>query len=299
MSSHNRTSILLLSLALFILGASFFWPQLWQLSQNKNAIARVTQIRGQAEKVSIHKAGPETIKKNSIVQNLETIIVGNNSDLTVRFYDGAEIKILSGSLINFSGKPKNPQLNIKKGKLEVISINTTEKLWISENGRTLKAQNYKATHTQDQTLEINPEIKHSDIQTADPSFGGIEGGGIGGKIANATLDVGANKSSSLKNDEQNQIRLMISDRLARQKIRIYRCYSQLLQKKPEAKGKLALHFTVTNLGKVEEAEMTSSQFTDENFHKCLVEVIKRTDFMPFKGNTMATLLPLKFEKTLQ
>lgn len=296
MKSHNRASLLLLTLALFILGTSFFWPRLWQITQNKNAVATVTQIRGQAEKVSIHKSGPEIIKKNSIIQNLETLIVGSNSDVIVKFQEGAEIKILPGSLIHFSGKPKNPQMNIKKGKLEIVSLSTNDKLWISENGRTLKAQNYKNTTTQDQTLEINPELTQGEIQTDSNAFNSIEGGGIGGKIAEATQEMGHLTPPPGKNDEQNQIRLMISDRLARQKTRIYRCYSQLIQKKPEAKGKLAVHFTVNNLGKVEDAEMTSSQFSDENFHKCLIEVVKRTDFLPFNGNTMATLLPLKFEK---
>lgn len=297
MSSHNRTSVILLVVALLVLGGSFFWPNIWQSIQNKNSLAIVTQIRGQAEKISIHNSAPELIKKNSVIQSLETLVVGSNSDLTVHFQEGAEVKLFPGSLVNFSGKPKNPQINIKKGKLEVVSISSQEKLWISQNGKTTKAQNYKAVESTDEALDINPLLNQTEVQTDINNLSSIEGGGtVPENITSAIANI---KKEPLQKDEQTQIRLMISDRLARQKTRIYRCYSQLLQKKPDAKGKLAVHFTVNNLGKVEEAEMASTQFAEDSFHKCLIEVVKRTSFLPFKGNTIATLVPLKFEKTKQ
>jgi hypothetical protein len=291
-------SIILLIFALLILGASFFWPQLWTIIQTKNSLAVVTQVRGQAEKISVHNSVPEKIKKNTVIQTLETLIVGNNSDLTVRFHEGAEVKLSPGSLVNFSGRAKNPQMNIKRGKLEIISISAQEKLWISQNGRTTKAQNYRTEEEpKGEALEINPVLNETEVQTDLNPISSIEGGG--GVPENITSAIANVKREPAKKEEQSQIRTMISDRLARQKTRIYRCYSQLLQKKPEAKGKLAVHFTVNSLGKVEDAEMASTQFEDENFHKCLIEVVKRTDFLPFKGSTMATLLPLKFEKTKQ
>jgi hypothetical protein len=288
-------SIILLLVAFLVFGTSFFWPKFWQSIQNKNALALITAIHGQAEKISIHSATPETIKKNTPIQSLETLIVGSNSDLIVKFHEGAEIKLFPDSMVIFSGKAKNPQMSIKKGKLEVLSISAQEKLWISQNGRTTKAQNYKATDNIDESLEINPILGQTDVQAETTnSFSSIEGGES--VPENVTSSIANIKKETKVNDEQSQIRLMISDRLARQKTRIYRCYSQLLQKSPEAKGKLAVHFTINNLGKVENAEMASTQFEDQNFHKCLLEVVKRTDFLPFKGSVMATLLPLKFEK---
>lgn len=297
MSSHNRTSIILLVVALLVLGTSFFWPHLWLKLQNKNILATVIQLHGQAEKISIHNTSPKIIKKNSTIQALESLIIGSNSTLTIRFQEGAEIKLLPGTLVNFSGKAKNPQMNIKKGKLEVVSISAHEKLWISQNGRTTKAQNYKAVDDNDEALEINPILNQTDIQADTNISTSIEGGETAPE--NITSAIANIKQEPKNNDEHSQIRLMISDRLARQKTRIYRCYSQLLQKQSDASGKLAVHFTVNNLGKVEDAEMASTQFKNDDFHKCLLNVVKRTNFLPFDGNTMATLLPLKFEKTKQ
>jgi hypothetical protein len=74
-----------------------------------------------------------------------------------------------------------------------------------------------------------------------------------------------------------------------------KCYSGLLQKDAQAKGEATLTFTVENSGKLSAVEVTSSNLQQDDFKKCLIEVMNRVEFRPFDGSPISTLFPLKFE----
>lgn len=307
MNHAFRTSILLLALSLFVITGSFFWPKLWQSFRERYALAQIINVKGQVQKFSFLKSDSQTISKGQGIQALEGLIIGKKSEATLKFFEGAEIKLPAGALVSFSGRTTNPQINIKKGNLEIIRINSKDKLWINQQGKNIRAQDYQAKLTPDQTLEINPDLQtlgaespvmglEGAVNSTTTTTAGTEAENTPAADQNNLKAAAEERKTELRQSEQGQIRLMISDRIARQKTRIYRCYSQLLQKEPEASGRMSVHFTVNKLGKVEDAELVSSQFKEESFHKCILQVLQRTDFLPFEGSTMATLLPLKFEK---
>jgi outer membrane biosynthesis protein TonB len=130
----------------------------------------------------------------------------------------------------------------------------------------------------------------------------LEGAASGNESSTPSLsltkDPLAPISTKQAGDFQAQIRGMIADRVGRQKNHLFRCYTTLIQKQKNASGKLDVHFTVNNLGKVEDPMIVKTEIMDKKFEKCLLQVIQRTDFQPFQGQKVSTFLPLRFEKNL-
>lgn len=87
----------------------------------------------------------------------------------------------------------------------------------------------------------------------------------------------------------------ISERLQLQSRYFFRCYSHLLENDPSQKGKVVVGFTIGSQGEVSFAQIASSDFDNDVFHRCLVDVVQRTPFPSFEGRPISTLFPIEFE----
>jgi hypothetical protein len=87
----------------------------------------------------------------------------------------------------------------------------------------------------------------------------------------------------------------ISGVMASHRSSFFKCYTQLLQKEPQAKGETTLSFTIDNSGKLMTYDMTSAKLQRPEFKKCLLDVMSRVTFRPFQGQPVSTLFPIKFE----
>jgi TonB family protein len=75
----------------------------------------------------------------------------------------------------------------------------------------------------------------------------------------------------------------------------FKCYGQLLQRKPLANGEVLISFTVERSGQTTKIEISKSSIEDKTFNNCLTEVVSRARFRSFFGSPVATVFPLKFE----
>ncbi len=87
----------------------------------------------------------------------------------------------------------------------------------------------------------------------------------------------------------------ITSVLRSQRQNFFKCYSQLLQKNPNTKGRVAISFTIVESGKISQSNLLQSNFQEESFHRCLMQVLTRISFHPYHGKPITTVFPLKFE----
>ncbi len=82
--------------------------------------------------------------------------------------------------------------------------------------------------------------------------------------------------------------------LAKQKA-FQECYENFLRKSPGSKGQVVLTFKLLNSGSVKETRVESANLEDQGLHQCLIDVVNRTQFKPFKGASFITRFPFNFE----
>ena len=99
-------------------------------------------------------------------------------------------------------------------------------------------------------------------------------------------------------DQQNKEQISqieIENILNTKKNDFFKCFGQLIQKKPLASGQVLISFTIEKGGNTSKVEVSKSEINDVSFNSCLIEVVSRTHFRAFSGGPIATVFPLKFE----
>lgn len=95
------------------------------------------------------------------------------------------------------------------------------------------------------------------------------------------------------NEQLNQVE--IESTLNSKKSDFFKCFGQLIQRNPQAAGAVLLSFTIERQGFASKVEISKTEINDASFKSCLVEVVSRTKFRPFNGNSITTVFPLRFE----
>jgi TonB family protein len=296
-----KTGILLLTSVCF-LALGLLWPQFMATVKGQDTLATIISTKGTAEWVSRHnlkRLGPQKSQPLRINDSLTT---GSDGEMVIRFKKGAEIRLLPSSFVTLIRKANATLLAVRRGEIEVIKEGQGRSVLISQGEQDQPLSEYRWRET-DQALWIDPKTLDT-IKTVETSVVPPEGSeNSTSKTIELSLppnptELLAKPSTQSPSDIQDQVRRMISDRLERQKNHLFRCYSQLVQKDKKAKGRLNIRFSVNNSGKVEDAFVTQSEIKDPPFQACLVQIIKRTDFQAFHGQTVSTFLPLRFERDL-
>lgn len=312
-------------------GLAFFWPKYFVSFKTKQAdvLATVFSSKGSNEWISKKSLSHQKPQKSLSIRMNESLATGTDGEIVVRFKRGAEIRLLPSSFVTIIRKSNSTLIALRKGEIEVIREGEPNSVLISQGGKDKPLQEYLVPSSYDSAMWIDTQsldtIKSvTTVTPTSPITVSLEGNGMAppssssSAIAATTQPTTTPSSSSsplsyakdplaalspkhVKNFE-GQIRSMISDRVSRQKNHLFRCYSSLIQKKQNNEtphGKIDLHFTVNNLGKVEDLMVLNTEIKDQKFQACLTQVIKRTDFQPFQGQKVSTLLPLRFDKDLE
>jgi hypothetical protein len=301
---HNQDMqrfLIVASLGSIALG--FYWPKLYFSAKNTISVATVLSNKGTTEWISRHHRRSSTPQKTTTLQMNESISTGTDGEMILRFKRGAEVRVLPSSFITLLRKANSTLIALRRGEIEVLQEGETNSVLVAHGGIDYSLRDYQP-EGQQETLWIDPQsldtIKTVDTET--PAATSLEGAASGNESSTPSLsltkDPLAPISTKQAGDFQAQIRGMIADRVGRQKNHLFRCYTTLIQKQKNASGKLDVHFTVNNLGKVEDPMIVKTEIMDKKFEKCLLQVIQRTDFQPFQGQKVSTFLPLRFEKNL-
>lgn len=215
-------------------------------------------------KATIYRGGTtkkENLTKRALIHNLDSIETQDTSEASIDFESAFRVRILAGSLVTFEKvSDENVVLIIKRGDVRVDNVGRENVLFIAKNGERLSAQNYAGSPLAETPVD-NP-------------------------VTTTTI----NAEQDLTNSEIEQV-------MTSNKNSFFKCYTQLLQKAPGSKGEVTLSFTIENSGKISVTEITamSLNFGNDDFKKCLIEVLKRIEFKKFKGPQIAAFFPLKFE----
>lgn len=227
------------------------------------SLARVERETGN---VFILKSSPfQKIKINKFEQayQFESVETDEIGEALLTFPNGYRVKLYEDSLIMLERREDKPldrfYIILKKGNLRVENFGPQENLWISRDGKNISANEYN---------------------TSDWVMSEVKAPSVDDKLHTETTGLTEEEISTVMTANKNYF---------------FKCYTQLLQNSPQAKGEVTLSFTIENSGKISVSDATSVNLNYPDFKKCLMEVVSRIEFKPFTGPPVSTLFPLKFE----
>tara|TARA_B100000029_G_C17261548_1_gene846490 strand:- start:81 stop:467 length:387 start_codon:yes stop_codon:yes gene_type:complete len=98
------------------------------------------------------------------------------------------------------------------------------------------------------------------------------------------LSLDISRSFSVAKVEVSPIQAITSNVVAVNLNQIRRCYEQLLQRSPNAKGEITVKFIVTKEGRVASASIKESSIKDSRMKSCITGKIRRWKFPKPIGN---------------
>lgn len=229
-------------------------------------LAKAQLMTGEATITRSGSLQREKIEGHPTLNQLDSVETTDLGEVRLDFESAFRVLLKENTLVTLEriGDQKgfHVVLIIKRGSIQVDNIGHEGDLFIAKNGERISADQYH-------------ESPLSKVAVEDPqqSLTPPNAPAVGGSLSEQEIQdvMGSHRTSFLK------------------------CYSQLLQKDPNAKGDATLTFTVENNGKVNGVEITSTSLKQEDFKKCLSEVMNRVEFRPFPGPPVSSLFPLKFE----
>ncbi len=247
--------------AFFIMSAfavSFFFRK------NPGSKSMIATAERELGKSFLFKAGftqRVPIEMTHTVEHLDSIETLETGEVRLSFLNGYVLQVQPNSLITVeSYAEKNETLvTLARGHLTVQANGRDPNFYVSKEGKKYLGS------------EFNSVEKEFEFPTAEsPALALAKG------------------QSELSEEEINTF-------LNRQRQSFFRCYTQLLQSQPEAKGTATLNFTIDPAGKVVDSQVHSTELSSPEFQKCLVEVLKRIEFRSFTGGNVSAVFPIRFE----
>lgn len=230
---------------------------------------RLAQIERETGKVFALRSGytqKENVTQRTPLYNLDSVETMETGEAIVAFESAFRVRLFNNTLVTLE-RSDDPQeirviLIVKRGEVRVETVGRDQELFIAKNGERISASVYN-----------NSQLARVPVQPPQP---------------NEAFSNPIPSNQGLSEEEINTV-------MSNHRSSFFKCYTQLLQKEPSAKGNVSLSFTIENNGKLSVAEVTASQMQNEEFKKCLLEVLRRIEFRSFQGPSISTLFPLKFE----
>ncbi len=227
-------------------------------SPTSPALAQIEKITDQVLILKKHLTQKEIIKKKTPLRALETLETSADGEAYLDFPSAFRLHVLPNTQLTLDQDGDATVVFLKIGEIKMESQGREGTLIIAKGGLRWSAPEYDSLNKTSRATE--PTLSAGDSQPQEgltPSY--------------------------------------IVDTLKSQKGIFYKCYTQLLQKKPGLSGETSISMTIEPNGKISRSDVTSSQLGDANFRKCLSEATARIAFRPFRGEAITTVFPLKFE----
>jgi hypothetical protein len=267
--NKNQLVIGFLLLGLVLVGLSTYFSYFAPKEQpTEIRLARVERESGRA---SVYRSGytqREPVDRKIDLYNLDSVETQETGEAILAFESSHKIRLSPNTLVTIekSDDTQNPHVNLLviRGEVTIEAQGREGELFIGKNGQRIAAAEYN-----------NSQLSQAPVQPPAPNENFPNPGGPEEK-----LGISDDEINTVMNNNRSQF---------------FKCYTQLLQTAPTAKGNVSLSFTIENNGKLSVAEVTASELPDEHFKKCLLEVLRRIEFRSFQGPQISTLFPLKFE----
>ncbi len=267
--SENKNQLVygFLILGIILVGLSIYFSFLHPKSPIKDIrLARLESKSGQTYVLRSGYTQKELVAKKIDLYDLDSIETMDTGEALISFESAFRVRLFNNALVTLEKiedqKSYHVVLILKRGSLKVENFGREGELFIAKNGERILAADYNGSSLSQAPLEAVDTAKQAITSPA--------------------------SSQGLGEDEINTV-------VTNHRTSFFKCYTQLLQKEPTARGEVALSFTIENTGKLSVAEVSASQLKNEDFKKCLLEVLRRVEFRAFSGPPISTLFPLKFE----
>ncbi len=227
-------------------------------SPTSPALAQIEKITDQVLILKKHQTQKEVVKKKTPLRALETLETTVDGEAVLDFPSAFRLHVFPNSQLTLDQEGDATVVYLKAGEIKMDSQGRDGTLLIAKGGLRWPAPEYDSLNKTSRAAE--PTLPATDSQAQEgltPSY--------------------------------------IVDTLKSQKGIFYKCYTQLLQKKPGLVGETSISMTIDPNGKISRSDVTTSQLGDASFKKCLIEATARIEFKPFRGDAITTVFPLKFE----
>lgn len=255
----------LLVLGLTALVISFFIESRSKLE--RDTLYQIGQVEKQKGTIWVFRPGVDQKKKvdkTMPISPLDSVEVEDGSEARILFENTALVRLPAETLVTFEHVDvedgSQDIIFIQRGDLRVEDPGRDGELFISKNGQRMAAKIYNESKLAQEPIS-KPQAVDSNSTEA---------------------------KSGLSDDE-------ISTLVSAQRSNFMKCYMTLLTKEPSAKGEVSMNFTIENSGKVGLIEVSSVALKQDEFKKCLTQVLSRIQFRNFTGTPISTFFPLKFE----
>ncbi len=267
--SENKNQLVIgfLLLGLVLIGLSTYFS--YFAPKDIPTELRLARVDRESGKASVYRNGytqRENIDRKIDLYNLDSVETQETGEAILSFESTHKVRLSPNTLVTLekSDDTQNPHVTliVKRGDVHIDAEGREGELFIAKNGQRISASEYN-----------NSQLSQSPVQPPQP---------------NEAFSNPIPENQGLSEDEINTV-------MNNNRSQFFKCYTQLLQTEPTAKGNVSLSFTIENNGKLSVAEVTASELKDETFKKCLLEVLRRIEFRSFQGPQISTLFPLKFE----
>lgn len=256
----------------------FYWPKLAPIFIKQKVIGKIENLRGLGF-VERKISSLTELHPDSPLYSLDLIKTEKNSQMTFSLNSSkARFRLLENTSAALVESDFALDIILKQGFIEVVDSGRSGQVFIVEKGKRTPIQNYPELQDEPTDLIVSPlKIAATEVLPQQE------------KLPDAPQVA----------DTPDKVKSMLTTRLSSRVGFFYRCYSALLQKDSSAQGNIQIQISVAPSGDIKKIAVLDSDFSDSDFVGCLKDVIKRTKFTPFSGNTAALILPLVFDKNSQ
>jgi hypothetical protein len=263
MQRQSQVILGIFVLGIIFVGLSFYFSRGSSSSSISPSIKLGTLIK-ETGSIEILKEGLKQrtkIESKSDVHNFDSIESSEIGEGTLTLENGYRLRVFGSSLLTLEQINEVDNLRIlitiKRGDLRVDQVGRANELVIAKNGIQVVAENYNDSDLQSKPTKPNKE-------------------GL------------VNPDKIILSEEE------IAITMANHKNSFYKCYSRLLMKQNAAKGAVSLTFLIDNSGSISDLNI-QTQLNDDEFKRCLRDVVGRIQFKPYKGPQISAFFPLKFD----
>lgn len=228
--------------------------------------------RGDADGRELRKRG--TVRKGDTVETMA------ESEVRLGFTGGEELRLLENTVATLDLEGGRPVLIVKSGHYDIEKTGQGDMLLAQDGERHTLAELVQLADAKARSVSATPVT----ALTAKKA-----------KAVSSVPDPRAWPEEMKLERAKGLTPDYIRETLKSQQSLFFKCYTQLLQKKPGITGDASVTFVIERNGKVGPASIASSSLQDPLFKDCLVQAVKRVEFKSFAGEPVSTLFPLRFE----
>jgi hypothetical protein len=253
----------ILGLAAIGVIASFFVSRTNQSRSNQDfRLGQIETVKGSVFLIESGSEQKKSISKTAYLKPLDSVETGENSEASLHLENTASLRMKADTLLTLERHDVEDNfqdvLVLQRGEIQVEDPGRDGEFFISKNGQRISAAAYNQS-----SLAKDPMTP---------------------------------RASQLPPEEKSDLSdAEITTLMTAQGGNFRRCYQNLLQKEPQAKGEASLNFTIENNGRIGLIEITSVALKSEEFKRCLTSVLERVQFRAFSGTSISTFYPVKFE----